>query len=89
MQIITSKDHWTPVTVSMSARIWDNKIWKKETGPQYFGGYHIKYASLNSRIGREWLISFGHYNSCCNQEVVDIVDPIGDLRRNGLLTINK
>jgi hypothetical protein len=88
MQIITAKDQWTPITKTISARIWDNKLWRKETGDQFYGGYQIKFCHIDSRIAREWLLQFGHTVASCNAEVADMIDPMGILRRSGLLFVN-
>lgn len=87
MTIITSANEWTPVSSTIHARIWDGKVWRKEFSPFYFGGYQIKYVAMDSRLGREWLASFGHSHATCTKEVADFIDPTGELRRAGLLSI--
>ena len=87
MQIITSKTEWTPVSETIHARIWDNKVWRKEFSPYYFGGYQIKHCHKDSRIAREWLADFGHSHATCSPEVASMIDPDGSLRRAGLLSV--
>lgn len=87
MQTITAKTEWTPVSKTISARIWDGRVYRKEMGEQFYGGHQIKAVVLDSPLGREWLDGFGHLKASCSPDVVDWLDPTGSLRRAGLLFV--
>lgn len=87
MRIAESLDQWTPVSETIHARIWDGKVWRKDFNEAYYGGYQIKFCLVDSRIGREWLRSFGHADATCSSDVVNFIDPTGVLRRAGLLMV--
>lgn len=87
MQIVKAADQWTPVSATISARIWAGRVWRRETGKQFFGGYQIKSVVMDSRLGREWLAAFGHSHATCAPDVAGFIDPTGALRRAGLLTV--
>jgi hypothetical protein len=62
--VATSSDgkgsEWTHKTVNTSFRVCEqrNRLYKRESGPLYFGGYRIMYVPLVGRglqVAREWL----------------------------------
>jgi len=56
--IIRAKDRWTK-RGKYYFRIWDNKLWRKEMSPDFYAGYEINYAPLDSertfKVANEWL----------------------------------
>ncbi len=50
-------DQWLETPGSPYAfRVWRNRLYRREMGELYFGGYQIKYVSLaNVRLVAEWL----------------------------------
>lgn len=57
--ITTNLTEWTPSEYSQefSFRIDldRGRIYRKETGPEFFSGYRILYVSLDTRLAREWI----------------------------------
>jgi len=54
--VAESASTWTPRCKRYSFRVWNNSLWRKETDAAYYGGYQIKYVSLqNTRLVNEWL----------------------------------
>lgn len=91
MKIITSQTEWTPINNTTSARIWDGKIWREDKGREFFmqGGSRLLVIGINTLRGREWLKEFGHDTTTCKAEVVNLIDPDGELRRSGQLQVIK
>lgn len=58
--IVTSRDEWTVASPTLSFRICPetDRLYRKQTGPQYFGGYSISYVKLSGRglnLAAAWL----------------------------------
>lgn len=53
--VVEAADQWTPKTPTLSFRVWRNRLWRRETGPHFYGGHQIKSAPVDSPIAREWL----------------------------------
>jgi hypothetical protein len=51
-----AESEWLAKDAVFSFRVWRDRLYRKELGGLYFGGYQIKYVSLaNVRLVEEWL----------------------------------
>jgi hypothetical protein len=55
-----SADEWSGPVHGFSFRVWPAgatglRLWRKETGAHFYGGYQIKHCHVSSRIAEEWL----------------------------------
>jgi len=57
--IIESYTNWTYVSPTLGYRTWRGRIYQVELGSQFYCGRLIKYISVNTAIGREWLAKLG------------------------------
>jgi hypothetical protein len=54
--VVVAPDQWTKKDSVYSFRVWRDRLWRREEGEMFFGGYQIKYVSLhNTRLVEEWL----------------------------------
>ncbi len=89
MKVIESENEWTVITPTISMRIWRGKVWRKEFNEAYYAGYQIKTIPLGAKIADEWLSFAGHNDvrATASAEVANMIDPSGELRRAGLLSV--
>jgi hypothetical protein len=54
--VVQAPDQWTEKDTVYSFRVWRDRLYRKELGEAFYGGYQIKYVSLaNTRLVAEWL----------------------------------
>jgi hypothetical protein len=56
-------DQWSEPVNGFQFRVWPSgplgiRLWRKENGRHFFGGYQIVHCHLSSRIASEWLTGY-------------------------------